>query len=165
MPHRPSVLLFLGLFLFLNPIVVSSALTGRDELGGDSLWGLDLDDVFGAGAAGIGALSTFLDFGTAPGTTATPSGAPSEQQDEMPGSRDPEGVPLSESTAMDKCAAEEENVEQSWWQVEQEPETGYVAPKVKYYGDDCQLQSRGMARRKIYIYIYNTDLGLYAGGL
>lgn len=164
MPHRPSVLLFLGLFLFLNPIVASPALIGRDELGGDSLWGLDLDDVFGAGAAGIGALSTFLDFGTAPGTTATPSGAPSEQQDEMPGSRDPEGVPLFESTAMDNCAAEEENVEQSWWQVEQEPETGYVAPKAKYYGDDCQLQSRGMARRNKK-YIYNTDLGLYAGGL
>ena len=149
MSHRPPVLLILGSFLFLKPIVASPALIGRGELGGDSLWGPDLGDVFGAGAAGAagnGALSTFWDFVTTPGATATPSGAPSEQLDEMPGSRDPEGFSLFGSTARDKCAAEEENVEESWSQVEQEPETGYVAPNAKYYGDDCQLQSRGMAR-------------------
>lgn len=173
MPYRPPVLLFLGLFLFLNPIVTSSALIGRGELGGDSLWGLDLDDAFSAAAAGIG---TLWDLVTAPGTTATPSGAPSEQLDESPSPSpegpDQEGSSPFESTAMKKCAAEEENqvhqlggldVEQSSSQVEQEPETGYAAPKIKYYGDDCLLQSRGMARRNEEK--WNTDLGLYAGDL
>lgn len=172
MPHRPPVLLILGLFLFLNPIVASSALIGRGELGGDSLWGLD--DAFSAGAAGLG---TLLDFVTGPGTIDTPSGSPSEQLDESPSPSpegpDQEGSLPFESTAMKKCAAEEENqvgqlggsdVEQSWWQVEQEPETGYVAPKTKYYGDDCLLQSRSMARRNGKKKC-NTDLGLYAGDL
>lgn len=138
MPHRPLALLFLGLFQILKLIVASPALISRGELWDDSFWGPDLDDLFAAGAAGAagsGVLSTFWDFLTAPGAKATPSGAPSEQLDGMPGIRDPEpeGVSNVESNAMNKCTAEEGNAKKSWWQVEQEPETGYVASNAKFY--------------------------------
>lgn len=53
MPRRfPNILIL----VILNLVVASPALIGRDGQGGDSLWGLDLEDVIGAGAAGLDAL-------------------------------------------------------------------------------------------------------------
>lgn len=149
MPHRLPNLLFLTLLLFLNPVVASSALFGRDEQGtGDSLWELELDDIFGAAAAGLDGLYKLWDFSTAPGGDPTiPSELPSEQppderqyqsQPQPPENPGPVAFPLLlDSPAIMKTCVEAgknpENqldkleVEQSWWQVEQEPETGYVA--------------------------------------
>lgn len=173
MPYRLQKLLFLGLLLFLNPIVAFPALIGRDELGRDSLWGLELEGVFGAVG---GALPTLWDFLTAPETTTIPSGVPSEHPDEtqdqsseIPGSVE---FPFSESTAIKTCAAAGESqegqldrlaVENSWWRVEQEPETGYVAPKRRDCGYDFLLQSRGMAKKNEEK--EDTDLGFCAGDL
>lgn len=147
MPHRLPSLLFLALLLFLNFVVASPPLFGRDEQGaGDSLWELELNDVFGAAAAGLYKL---WDFSTAPGGDPTiPSELPSELQppDErqyLPQPQPPENpgpmafpLLLDPPPIMKTCAEAGKNpenqldrleVEQSWWQVEQEPETGYVA--------------------------------------
>lgn len=124
--------------VFLNLVVASPMLFGHDEVGGDSFWGLDLEDVVGAGAAGLEALSKLWDFSTAPGVSTIPSEAPPKEPDvgslETP---DPVEFPLFESTKMTICpvaAGESEGdqidrlaVGKSRWQVEQEPETGYVA--------------------------------------
>lgn len=135
MIHR--LLKFLVL-VSLNPVVASLAFFGRSELGGQSPWELNLEDVFGAGAAGIEAVSKLWDVLTAPEGPTTPSGAPSKQPDEWrPETPDSPAFPLFESTQMKTCAMARENsggqndglaVENSWWQVEQEPETGCVAP-------------------------------------
>lgn len=134
MPHRLPKLLFLA---FLNLVVASPALFGRDNLGGDSLWGLDLEDVIGAGAAGLEALSKLWGFSTAPEDSTTPSGVPSEHPDESrPETPEPVAFPLFEPTEIKACAVAGESqgdkfdrleVENSWWQVEQEAETGFVA--------------------------------------
>ena len=141
MPQRLPKLSSLALLLFLNLVLASPALFDRDEPGGNSLWGLDLEDVFGSGAAGLDALYKLWDFSTAPGVTTTPSGVPSEQPDEgpyqPPETPGPVVFPLFDPTAMKTCAVAGESqgsqvdrlvVEQSWWQVEQESETGYVSP-------------------------------------
>lgn len=140
MPHGLPKLFFLALLLLLNLVVASPALFGRDEPGG-SLWELELDDVFGAAAAGLEALYKLWDSSTAPGVTTTQPGVPSEQPDERryqpPETPGPVAFPLFDPTAMKTCAKAGESqgnqldrlaVEKSWWQVEQEPETGYVAP-------------------------------------
>ncbi len=134
MPHRLPKLLFLA---FLNLVVASPALFGRDNLGGDSLWGLDLEDVIGAGAAGLEALSKLWGFSTGPDDSTTPSGVPPEQPDENRSENpDPVAFPLFEPIEIKACAVAGESqgdqfdrleIENSWWQVEQEPETGYVA--------------------------------------
>lgn len=138
MAHRLPKLLFFGSLLFLNTVVASVAHIGRDEPGSDSFWGLDFDDVLGAGAAGLEALSQLWDFSTAPGVTTIPSGVPSEQSDERHyqplETPDPEAFAPFEPTAMKTCAVGEESQGgqldgsevEDWWQVEQEPETGYV---------------------------------------
>lgn len=147
MPHRLPKLLFLGLLVFVTRTDASPVLIGRDEWAGDSLWDLDMEDVFDAVSTGLGALPMVWDLLTAPGTTTTPSEVPSKQTDER--------FPLFEPTAMKTCAAEGESqgrqvdvlaVEHSWWQAEQEPETGYVAPK-KSYEYDCLSQLRGITMR------------------
>lgn len=137
MPRQTAKKLIFLIFL-INLVVASPVLFGRDEVGGDSFWGLDLEDVVGAGAAGLEALSKLWDFSTAPGVSTIPSEAPPKEPDE--GSLetpDPVKFPLFESTKMIICpvaAGESEGdqidrlaVEQNRWQVEQEPETGYVA--------------------------------------
>lgn len=136
MPHQIRKLIFL---VFLNLVVTSPVLFGRrDEVGGgDSLWGLDLEDVIGAGAAGLEALSKLWDFSTEPGVSTIPSGAPPKQPDEgiLESPDDPVEFPLFETTKMKTCSVAGESqgnqfdrfaVEESRWQVEQEPETGYV---------------------------------------
>lgn len=148
MPHRLPSLLFSALLLFLNFVLAASpALFGRDEPGaGDSLWELGLNDVFGAAAAGLDGLYKLWDFSTAPGvTTILPPELPAEQppdesqyQPQPPETPGPVASPLLvDPTARMKICSEagksQENqldrleIEQSWWQVEQEPETGYVA--------------------------------------
>ncbi len=144
MPHLFPSLLFLALSLFLNFVAASPALFGRDESGaGNSLWELELDDVFGAAAAGLDGLYKLWDFNTAPGVTTIPPEFPSEQppderqyQPQPPETPGPMAFPLLDPTAIKTCAEAGESqgnqldrleIEQSWWQVEQEPETGYVA--------------------------------------
>lgn len=138
MPHRFPNILFL---VFLSLVIATPALIGRDEPGGDSLWGLDLEDVIGAGAAGLDALSKLWDFSTPPEDSTTPSGVPSEQPDEQR-SETPDSAAFSivEPTEPKTCAMAGESQEglsdgvavvKSWWDVEQEPETGYVAPPPK----------------------------------
>lgn len=179
MPHRLPKLSSLALLLFLNLVLASPALFGRDEPGGNSLWGLDLEDVFGAGAAELDALYRLWGFSTAPGVTTTPSGVPSEPPDERsyqpPETPSPVAFPPFNPTAMKTCATAGEGqgsqvdrlaVEQSWWRVEQEPETGYVAPltqKNKDNGYNCLWQSRGKTERNEER--ENTDLSLYTGDL
>lgn len=151
MLHKVPKLIFL---VFLNLVVASPVLfSRRDEVGsgGDSFWGgLDLQDIIGAGAAaGLEALLKMWDFSTtAPpvgGSTIPPlSGSPpTTKQPEDEGileSPDPDPVekfPLIESTKMKACPVvaghsqggdqfDRLAVEESRWQVEQEPETGYV---------------------------------------
>lgn len=137
MPHQIPKLIFL---VFLNLVVASPVLFGRrDELGGaDGLWGLDLEDVIGAGVAGLEALTKLWDFSTAPPAGSTiPSGAPPKQPDEgiLESPNDPVEFPLFQTTKMKTCSVAGESqrnqfdrfaVEESRWQVEQEPETGYV---------------------------------------
>lgn len=134
MAHRLIKLLFLAQFLCLDHVVAFPVLIGRDEPGGDSLWRLEWDDV----TAGLEALFKVWDFSTAPGVSTKPSGVPSEQSDERrPETPDPVAFPLFEPTEMKTCAVAGGSqggqsdglaVENSWWQVEQEPETGYVPP-------------------------------------
>lgn len=137
MIHRLPKLLFLALLLFLNFVVASPALSGRDESGSNSLWELD---VFGAAAAGLEGIYKLWDFSTAPGVTTTPPRVLSEQPDEgryqPPETPGPIAFPLFDPTSMKTCAEAGESqgnqlsrlvVEKSWWQVEQEPETGYAA--------------------------------------
>ena len=135
MAHRLIKLLFLAQFLCLDHVVAFPVLIGRDEPGGDSLWRLEWDDV----TAGLEAIFKVWDFSTALGVSTTPSGVPSEQSDERrPETPDPVAFPLFEPTEMKKtCAVAGGSqggqsdwlaVENSWWQVEQEPETGYVPP-------------------------------------
>lgn len=143
MPHRVPSLLFSALLLFLNFVAASPALFGRDGPGaGDSLWELELNDVFGAAATGLGGLYKLWDFSTAPGVTTIPPEVPSEQppdekqyQSHPPETPGPMAFPLFNPTAMKTCAEAGESkgnqldrfeIEQSWWQVEQDPETGYV---------------------------------------
>ena len=169
MPHRLTSLLFLALLLFFNFVVASPALSGRNEPGGDSLWELELNDVFGAAAAGLEGLYKLWDFSTAPGVTTIPPGVPAEQPDERqyqaPDTPGIVGSPLLDPTAMKTCAEAGESqgnqpdkseVEKSWWQVEQEPETGYVVPPSKpqptltpknHCGYDYFSQSRGRKGR------------------
>lgn len=137
MPHRVPTLLFIALLLFLNFVAASPALFGRDGPGaGDSLWELELNDVFGAAAAGLDGLYKLWD-------TTIPPEVPSEQspderqyQPQPPETPGPMAFPLFNPTAMKTCAEAGESkgnqldrfeIEQSWWQVEQDPETGYVA--------------------------------------
>lgn len=185
MAHRLPKLLFLGPLLFLNIVVASVAHIGRDEPGSDSFWGLDLDDVLGAGAAGLEALYQLWDFSTAPGVTSTPSGIPSEQSDERRyqplETPDPEPFPPFEPAAMKKCAVGQESqggqldgsdVEENWWQVEQEPDTGYVVapsppppplPKKKDYNYDWLSQSGCKTWKNKEK--ESSDLSVYTGGL
>lgn len=155
MPYQISKLIFL---VFLNLVVASPVLFGRrDEVGGgDSLWGPDLEDVIGVGAAGLEALSKLWDFSTAPpaGGSTIPSGAPPKQPDEgiLESPDNPVEFPLVESTKMKTCSVAGESqgnqfdrfaVEESRWKVEQEPETGYVvsspqlSPRVRLLFISC----------------------------
>lgn len=140
MPHLLPSLLFLALSLFLNFVAASPALFGRDESGAsDSLWELKLDDVIGGAAAGLVGLYKLWDINTAPGPPEVPSEQPPDErqyQPQPPETPGPMVFPLLEPTAMKTCAEAGESqgnqldrseIEQSWWQVEQEPETGYVA--------------------------------------
>ena len=127
--------------VFLNLVVASPVLFGRDEVGDDSFWGLDLEDLVGAGAAGLEGLSKLWDFSNAPepgvSTIVPPEAAPKEPDVGSLETPDPVDFPLFESPKTMICPVaagasagyqiDRLAIERSRWQVEQEPESGYVA--------------------------------------